>query len=126
MPSKNYATLIQLVRDVYTATSIEGLLDWDQETYMPPKAAQTRAAQMAFIAGVGHERLTGKKFARLLEKAEQEQDGDPVTATNIREMRRIYDRKGRVCNVDYRQLNAVIGQNVIDPWFFIDFRQSHF
>ena len=96
VPSKTYAKLIQLVRDVYTATSIEGLLDWDQETYMPPRAAETRAAQMGFIAGVGHERLIDKKFARLLEKAEQEQDGDPVAATNVREMRRIYDRKAKL------------------------------
>jgi carboxypeptidase Taq len=96
VPSKNYIKLTQLIKDVYTATSIEGLLDWDQETYMPPKAAETRATQMGFIAGVGHERLTDKKFARLLEKAEQEQNGDPAEATNIREMRRVYERKAKL------------------------------
>lgn len=93
MPSTNYQKLIQQVKEIHTATSVEGLLDWDQETYMPAKGTETRAAQMALVAGVGHARLIDKKFGRLLEKVEQEADPAPVVATNIRETRRIYDRK---------------------------------
>jgi carboxypeptidase Taq len=93
VPSKNYQKLIERVKEIQIATSIEGLLDWDQETCMPPKATETRAAQMAFAAGIGHERLIDKKFGRLLEKVEQEVDSDPVVATNVREVRRVYDRK---------------------------------
>jgi carboxypeptidase Taq len=93
VPSKNYQKLIQQVKEIHTATSVEGLLDWDQETYMPAKGAETRAAQMALVAGVGHERLIDKKFGRLLEKVEQEADPDPAVATNVRETRRIHDRK---------------------------------
>ncbi len=93
MPSKTYQKLIERVKEVQIATSLEGLLDWDQETCMPAKATETRAAQMAFAAGVGHERLIDKKFGRLLEQAEQEVDSDPVIATNVREVRRVYDRK---------------------------------
>jgi carboxypeptidase Taq len=93
VPSKHYQKLVQLVRDIHTATSVEGLLDWDQETYMPAKGAETRAAQMALVAGVGHERLLDKKFGRLLEKVEHEADPDPAVATNVRETRRIYNRR---------------------------------
>ncbi len=93
MPSRNYQKFIQQVKEIQTATSIEGLLEWDQETNMPAKGAETRAAQLAFVAGVGHARLIDKKFGRLLEKVEQEADPDVVAATNVREIRRVYDRK---------------------------------
>jgi carboxypeptidase Taq len=93
VPSMNYHKLIERVKEIQIAASIEGLLDWDQETYMPAKATETRAAQMAFAAGVGHERLIDKKFGRLLEKAEQEADSEPIVAANVREVRRVYDRK---------------------------------
>ncbi len=93
MPSAAYDVFIQRVKEIQVATSIEGLLDWDQETYMPPKGAETRAAQSALIAGVGHEKLIDEEFGRLLQQVEKEQDADPVIATNVREMRRVYDRK---------------------------------
>jgi carboxypeptidase Taq len=93
VPSRNYQKFIHRVKEVQTATSIEGLLEWDQETNLPARGAETRAAQLAFVAGVGHERLIDKKFGRLLEKVEQEANSDPVVVTNVREIRRVYDRK---------------------------------
>jgi carboxypeptidase Taq len=93
MASDTYRQYIQRVKDINTSSSIEALLDWDQEVVMPPRGAETRAAQSAFIAGVSHERLIDPAFGRLLEQVEREADPDPVVATNVREIRRIYDRK---------------------------------
>lgn len=93
MASETYQTFVHWVRDIYVAQSVEGVLDWDQETYMPPKGAQTRAAQIALVAGVAHERLIDDGFGRLLAAVEREADPDPDVATNAREMRRIYDRR---------------------------------
>jgi carboxypeptidase Taq len=93
MPSTAYDQFIRRVKEIQTAGSIEALLDWDQETYMPPKGAEARAAQLALVAGIGHEKMIGGDFARLLEQVERENDGDPVVATNVREVRRVFDRK---------------------------------
>jgi hypothetical protein len=32
-----YATLIERVKEIWRLEAVEQLLDWDQETYMPPK-----------------------------------------------------------------------------------------
>lgn len=92
MSSKGYEAFIEQVREIHLCESIGGLLDWDQETYMPPKGAETRAAQLSLIAGIAHKRLTSDEFARQLETVEAEGDGDPVVATNVRDMRRVHDR----------------------------------
>lgn len=93
MPSETYQAFIAKVRELHLATSIESILSWDQETYMPKRGGTHRAAQLAFIAGVGHRKLIDSEFSALLEKVEAEGDEDPVVATNVRETRRIFDRK---------------------------------
>jgi len=92
MPSETYLHFVDHIRAVSTAKSIEQLLDWDQETYMPKRAAQDRANQLAWLAGVAHERFTDPTLGEALGKLEREGDPDPVVSTNVRETRREYDR----------------------------------
>ncbi len=92
MPSAAYETFISRVKEISTARAIESVLEWDQETFMPPRGAAQRAAQLALIAGVAHQRLTDEAFGRALAAVEREADPDPVVATNVREMRRLFDR----------------------------------
>lgn len=92
MASDQYARFLTLIREFSTAREIESLLDWDQETQMPPSGAGDRAAHSSFIAGIVHERQTSTEMGDLLAKLERESLGDPVMATNIRETRRDYDR----------------------------------
>lgn len=90
-----YDQLVQKVRDISNAFWIASLLDWDQETYMPPRAATVRGDQLAFIVGIHHERLTSDELAGLLESCEKagvDRNGDPTAATNVRETRRLHDR----------------------------------
>ena len=92
MPGETYNAFLERVRDIHVAHSIEGVLEWDQETCMPRKGAEHRALQLSMIAGVAHERLTSNRFGDLLVRSEQELDGDAIAGTNVREMRRLYDR----------------------------------
>ncbi len=96
MPSEAYEAFIRRVKEIHLARSTEGLLEWDQETYMPPKGSETRAAQLAFIAGLAHDLLTHEDFGRLLGDVEREGSEDPVAAANVREMRRKYDRAVKI------------------------------
>lgn len=93
MSSPVYDEFIKRVRELYTARAIGELLAWDQETCMPPRAAEDRANQSALIAGLVHEKLTAPRLGELLAALEQEDFGDDyVAATNVREMRREHDR----------------------------------
>ncbi len=96
MNSDHYQQFLKYVRDVSLAQSIEAVLDWDQETYMPPRAAPTRAAQAAWIAGVAHERFTSDAFGKLLQQAERGVHGDADAQVNLREVRRLFDRAVRL------------------------------
>jgi len=95
--SETYGTFIQHVKEINTLRSIQALLEWDQETYMPQRAAEDRGNQLAVVAGVLHEKLTTDELGGLLGKLEQEVDGeDYAVATNLREVRREHDRAVKV------------------------------
>ena len=48
-----------------------GLLSWDQETYLPAKAGAARAAQLATLQGLYHQRLVAPEVGEWLAQAEQ-------------------------------------------------------
>ena len=50
---------------------ILGLLSWDQETYLPAKAGPARAAQLATLQGLYHQRLVAPELGEWLEQAER-------------------------------------------------------
>jgi carboxypeptidase Taq len=91
-----YEQFIGQVREIGLAESVAEVLEWDQQTYMPPRAATPRADQLSYVAGLAHERMISDEFGTALDAAEREANDDPVVATNIREMRRLRDRKLRI------------------------------
>jgi carboxypeptidase Taq len=92
-----YETFVGKVREINTFRAVESLLDWDQETFVPRRAAAHRAGQLALIAGFAHERLTSDELGNLLGALERDaQGGDPVRATNVRELRRQFDRAVKI------------------------------
>lgn len=105
MIPQTYETFIQQVKEIATARSIEGLLEWDQETYMPKRGAADRAEQLAFVAGLAHERQTSEEFGGLIERLARETNGvDPVIETNVREAKRAHERAVRIPTELVRQI----------------------
>ena len=93
MPNVTYQTFVRRVREIRIVGSIRDLLEWDQQTFMPKKALAHRADQIELLAGLVHQKLTSAELGELLERLELESDnGDYVAATNLREVRREYDR----------------------------------
>lgn len=90
-----YKNLMARVKDLGRLSTIEQLLDWDQEVFMPAAGVTARAEQTALMAGLIHERLVADEIAALLDAAEFEHD-DGVASTNVREVRRNYERAVRV------------------------------
>jgi carboxypeptidase Taq len=84
------------VHDLY---AIRELLDWDQETYMPPGGAAARARQLSTVTRLWHEKRTAPALGRLLDKLlpyAGDLDYDSDEASLIRVARRDYDRVVKV------------------------------
>lgn len=82
--------------DVKMAASV---LEWDQETYMPPGGAQTRADLSATLYGVYHELFTDPAMGRLIDDLVpylDQLDYDSDDASLIRWAQREYSKQARV------------------------------
>ena len=90
-----YEALIEASQEASVLGSVAELIGWDQETMMPPGGAEYRAQQQALLARLHHERITDPHIRELLEECESSMDLDIDTpeATNVRELRRDYDRE---------------------------------
>ncbi|GAB5537032.1 MAG: carboxypeptidase M32 [Rubricoccaceae bacterium] len=55
--------------DVMDLRHAAAVLEWDQETYMPPGAAEARAQQVATLRRIAHERFTSDELETLLDRA---------------------------------------------------------
>ena len=61
--------------DVVRLNQAAALLGWDQQTYMPPGAAESRAEQLATLSKLAHEMFVADETGRLIEAAEAEVQG---------------------------------------------------
>ncbi|HEX8691796.1 MAG TPA: carboxypeptidase M32 [Longimicrobium sp.] len=89
-----YAELTRLMREAATLYSAASVVGWDQETYMPHRAAALRSEQLAALSSIIHERRTSPRIGELLEECQADASltADPETAANLRELRRDYGR----------------------------------
>jgi carboxypeptidase Taq len=90
-----YEELIRRVREESLLTTVEALLEWDEETYMPPGGVESRSEQLALVAGLLHDRGTDPRLGELLAAIEGSDllaDPSGAAAVNVRALRREYDR----------------------------------
>lgn len=98
-PKQAYKELVRLSREETLLASCADVLEWDQEVSMPRKAVKHRAEQLAFLAGLSHDRATDPRYDELLSVLEHSDltgDPDSAEAVNVRELRRGYDRERRM------------------------------
>lgn len=97
--SSAFKDLCALRHEVATFNSVGSLLGWDQETYMPPAAADHRATQLSLLAGLVHEKRTSRRMGELLAACEQGGLNGATSAgalADLREMRRDYELATRL------------------------------
>jgi carboxypeptidase Taq len=79
--------------------SAAGVLEWDQNTYMPPGGAPARGRQIAALQRLAHERSTDAALGKLLDDLrpyEESQPYDSNEASLVRIARRNYERAVKV------------------------------
>jgi carboxypeptidase Taq len=87
---------LALVSDLHNA---EGVLSWDQQTYMPPRGAPARAEQLATLGRLAHEHFIADQVGALLNELADgaaKLDYASDEASLIRVTRRDYDKAKRV------------------------------
>ena len=75
------------------------VLEWDQQTMMPPGGAESRAESLATLERIAHEQFIDDETGRLLETAAAELNGaapDSDDASLVRVVRRNYDKARKV------------------------------
>jgi len=85
-------TILAEVTDLNRAAA---LLEWDQETFMPPGGVTARSQQFATLHRLAHVRFTTGDVGRLLSELEEEAAGlpfDSLEASLVRVTRRDYDK----------------------------------
>jgi carboxypeptidase Taq len=100
---KELKRLIELDREIALLGHIGALLGWDQETYMPSKAVEERADQIALVEGLAHERVVATEMGDLLAALGSKPAsplGDPSLDASerayLRVLRRAYDRETKL------------------------------
>jgi carboxypeptidase Taq len=86
------------------------VLGWDQQTYMPPGGAESRAAQLTALSQVIHQKLTSAEAERLLDsaqKAVQGADYDSDEAALVRAARRDFDQATKIPTALVAELTRV-------------------
>lgn len=79
-------------KEIIILSRIYGLLNWDNQTYMPKMAGEDRAEQTAYISGLIHEKMTDDKFWKVVKKLYE----------NIDELN---DREKRMVEILYKQIS---------------------
>lgn len=90
--------LKEKLAEVFNLYTVAALLDWDQQTYMPPGGAEDRAEQTALITQLAHERLVSDEVGRLLDdlSSEYSADDDSDGAALVRVTKDRFDRSRKL------------------------------
>jgi len=95
---EHYDSLVTQLEEISRLGHVMGLLHWDQEVIMPQGGAESRAGQLATLAGIFHEKTTAPVLGDWLDQLEScpEAHFNTHEWCNIQEARREYDRETKV------------------------------
>ena len=93
---ENFDKLRKISGTVFDLASAVSLLEWDQQTYMPPGGSEGRASQIATLSRMAHELFIGDEFGAALEAAEAEVDPDSDEARIVWRLKRDVHKSRRV------------------------------
>ncbi len=110
-----YAQLHELSKTTALLSSMEALLDWDQETYMPKEAIHFRSIQVEMVASLAHKSKTSKPFAKLLNQLIDIKTGEILDETlsseqiaSLKEWRRDYIKAIKLPNKFVKQFAKTV------------------
>jgi len=61
-----YKQLLIKCKDIIVLSNAAGIIHWDMETYMPPKAVEQRSEELSLLSRIHHQLATDPEIGRLL------------------------------------------------------------
>jgi len=124
-----YQKLCEAMHEATLLERIQHLLEWDEQTKMPKAGGAYRSDQIAYMAGLVHQKQTSPKIGEWLDALKDSpltDDPKSDTGANIRHLRRDYDKKTRMPQSLVEQLAraCTLGQQVwVEARSANDFKQ---
>lgn len=106
----NYSKYKELLRKIADVQYASAVLNWDQETYMPPKGAEFRAQQLSTLAGIAHELSTTEELGELLEHLKNDDSLTEKEKRNIKESLKKYKDNKKYTTEFVQQLSKTISE----------------
>lgn len=96
---EKFQYLLELLGEISDLNEAAALLGWDQQTYMPSGAAETRSQQLATLNRLAHEKFTSDEIGQLLDELEPQvadlhPDSDP--ACIVKQVKRDYKKQRKI------------------------------
>src|SRR4051812_42328224 len=102
---QSYKEKIQQVADVKHSAAV---LQWDQETYLPPKAAEVRGRQLATLSEIAHKLFSDDQLGSILKELMGKTDLDEDQKRNIELTLEDYDKNKKYTSEFVRKLTEQI------------------
>ena len=104
----DYKTKMQKIADVKYASAV---LQWDQETYLPPKGADCRGRQLATLSELAHELFTDEKLGALLHDLMSKNDLSPTEKRNVELTLDDYNRNKKLSPAFVRSMSEAVNRS---------------
>ncbi len=98
-PEPKFNELKNRLGEIFDLNRASAVLDWDQQTYMPPGGAENRGQQLATLQQIAHEKLVSDEIGRLLDDLQPyaaQLDPDSYEARLVKVTLREYQRETRI------------------------------
>lgn len=101
----DYQTKMQKIADVKYAAAV---LQWDQETYLPPKGNAFRGRQLATLSEIAHQQFTTEAMGHLLQDLHAADDLDEKQRRNVQLSLEDYQRNQKLSSQFVRQMSEAV------------------
>ncbi|HYF30313.1 MAG TPA: carboxypeptidase M32 [Chitinophagaceae bacterium] len=108
MTYSDYEQHLQKIADLRHSYAV---LQWDQETYMPPKSASLRGRQLATLSELAHRFFASQQTADMLERLLEQPTLSPMQRRNIELSLYDYNKAKKLSPEFVRQLTETVNRS---------------
>ncbi|MEP6713338.1 MAG: carboxypeptidase M32 [Ferruginibacter sp.] len=105
---QQYKTQLQKISDIKYASAV---LQWDQETYLPPKGNEIRGRQIATLTELAHEKFTDEKFGILLNELVAKEGLADAEKRNVEFSLYDYNKNKKLPSAFVRQMSEAVNKS---------------
>lgn len=105
---QQYKDRLQRIADIKYAAAV---LQWDQETYMPPKGALIRGRQVATLSEVAHEEFTSQLTGDLLTALQDDEQLNDRKRQNVALSKYDYEKSRKLPSPFVRKMSEAVNKS---------------